>query len=153
MDQVSATRSELLARRAQIGLAGQGRDLLGEKRAALMRELEQGAAVSRRAMGEAVAFDGAEAVGSAAVAAASSVGVGLHTRWRSVPASHLPSSSPWRSKTRSAAGSLPQPRTTRASPPTMPDDRSAAASPWPDAAAPTATRQRPTEPPRSRCSR
>lgn len=94
MDHVSATRSELLARRAQIGLAGQGRDLLSEKRAALMREfqhisgsvlaamreLEQGAAVGRRALGEAVAFDRAEAVGSAAVAAASSVGVELRTR-------------------------------------------------------------------------
>ena len=91
---MSATRSELLARRAQIRLAGQGRDLLGEKRAALMREfqrisasvldalreLEQGAAVGRRALGEAVALDGAEAVGSAAVAAASSVGVRLTTR-------------------------------------------------------------------------
>lgn len=94
MEHVSATRSELLARRGQIRLAGQGRDLLSEKRAALMREfartsasvleamreLEQGAAAGRRALGEAVAFDSPEAVGSAAVAAASSVGVQLRTR-------------------------------------------------------------------------
>lgn len=94
MEHVSATRSELLSRRAQIGLAGQGRDLLSDKRAALMREfqrieasilaamreLEQGAAVSRRALGEAIAFDGADAVSSAAVAAASSIGVRLSTR-------------------------------------------------------------------------
>jgi V/A-type H+/Na+-transporting ATPase subunit D len=94
MEHVSATRSELLARRAQIGLAGQGRDLLSEKRAALMREfqrigasvlasvreLERGAAAGRRALGEAVALDGPEHVGSAAVAAASSIGVELRTR-------------------------------------------------------------------------
>lgn len=94
MEHVSATRSELLARRAQIKLARQGRDLLSEKRAALMREfqtisssvleamraLEQGAAAGRRALGEAVAYDGAEAVGSAAVAASASVGVRLRTR-------------------------------------------------------------------------
>ena len=34
-----ATRSELLARRARIALAGQGRDLLTEKRTALVAEL------------------------------------------------------------------------------------------------------------------
>jgi len=82
-DHVSATRSELLARRARIRLAGQGRDLLKDKRAALMREfaglqaevlaelrrLEQGASAARRALAEAVAFDGPEAVGAAALAA------------------------------------------------------------------------------------
>jgi V/A-type H+-transporting ATPase subunit D len=36
MEQVSATRSELLARRARIGLASQGRDLLKERRSALV---------------------------------------------------------------------------------------------------------------------
>ena len=38
-ESLSATRSELLARRAQIALATQGRDLLKEKRAALMRRV------------------------------------------------------------------------------------------------------------------
>ena len=39
MEQVKATRAELLAKRIQIGLARQGRDLLKEKRNALLREL------------------------------------------------------------------------------------------------------------------
>jgi V/A-type H+/Na+-transporting ATPase subunit D len=82
-DHVSATRSELLARKARIRLAGQGRDLLKDKRAALMREfaglqaevlaelrrLEEGASVARRALAEAVAFNGPGAVGAAALAA------------------------------------------------------------------------------------
>lgn len=38
MAQVVATRSELIARRQQIGLAGQGRDLLTDKRTALVEE-------------------------------------------------------------------------------------------------------------------
>lgn len=94
MEHVSATRSELLARRSRIALAAQGRDLLSEKRAALMREfqrigasvldamreLEVGAAHGRRALGEALALDGPEAVGSAAVAAAGSVRLELRTR-------------------------------------------------------------------------
>jgi len=94
MEPVRATRSELLARRAQIGLAGQGRDLLSEKRVALMlefqrigasileavRELERSAATGRRALGEALALDGADTVGSAAMAAASSIDVSLSTR-------------------------------------------------------------------------
>lgn len=81
-DHVSATRSELLARRAQIRLASQGRDLLKDKRAALMREFsgleaevltkmrEQGALASaaRRQLAEATALDGPEAVGAAALA-------------------------------------------------------------------------------------
>ena len=41
MQQVSATRSELLARRARIALAGQGRDLLKERRIALVREFHR----------------------------------------------------------------------------------------------------------------
>ena len=83
MEQVSATRSELLARRVQIALASQGRDLLKEKRAALMVEfgrlstgileavetLGSRAATSAGALSDAVAFDGPEAVGSAAIAA------------------------------------------------------------------------------------
>jgi len=81
--QVSATRSELLARRTRIVLAAQGRDLLKDKRAALLREfaalraqtlddlaaLERRAAAARRVLAEAVALDGPEAVGSAALAA------------------------------------------------------------------------------------
>ena len=39
--QLTATRSELLARRARIALAKQGRDLLRDKRAALMREFDR----------------------------------------------------------------------------------------------------------------
>jgi V/A-type H+-transporting ATPase subunit D len=38
MAELSATRTELLARRARIALAGQGRDLLKDKRTALMKE-------------------------------------------------------------------------------------------------------------------
>ena len=41
MQQVSATRSELLARRARIGLAAQGRDLLKERRSALVHEFHR----------------------------------------------------------------------------------------------------------------
>lgn len=94
MPQVSATRSELLARRSQIELAKGGRDLLKEKRTALMREfsrlsqsavaamqnLEERAADARSALGEAVALDGPEAVGSAALAATGEVEVGLASR-------------------------------------------------------------------------
>jgi V/A-type H+-transporting ATPase subunit D len=94
VQQVSATRSELLARRAQMALAAQGRDLLKDKRAALMREfgrlsssvleaveaLGRRAAESDRTLGDAVAFDGADTVGSAALAAAGEVGTRLTTR-------------------------------------------------------------------------
>jgi V/A-type H+/Na+-transporting ATPase subunit D len=94
MQNVSATRSELLARRSRISLATQGRDLLKEKRTALINELErlsasaltaledleQRVAEARAALGEAVALDGPEAVGSAALAAAGEVGVKLSSR-------------------------------------------------------------------------
>lgn len=94
MDRVSATRSELLARRTRIGLAVQGRDLLKEKRTALMREfnrlsadamaamkdLEERARGARASLGEAVALDGPEAVGSAALAARGEVGVRLASK-------------------------------------------------------------------------
>lgn len=94
MPQVSATRSELLARRGQIELAKGGRDLLREKRAALMREfdrlgrnavaamqnLEERAAEARSTLGEAVALDGPEAVGSAALAATGDVAVALSSK-------------------------------------------------------------------------
>jgi V/A-type H+/Na+-transporting ATPase subunit D len=94
MEAVTATRSELLARRSRIALAGQGRDLLTEKRAALMREfqrisaavleavrdLERRAAAGRSALGEALALDGPETVRSAAVAATGTIDVELSTR-------------------------------------------------------------------------
>jgi V/A-type H+-transporting ATPase subunit D len=94
VEQLSATRSELLARRQRIALATQGRDLLKEKRAALMLEfgrlsagvLEAVATLGRRAaesasaLADAVAFDGAEAVGSAALAAAGDVATHVSTR-------------------------------------------------------------------------
>jgi V/A-type H+-transporting ATPase subunit D len=92
--QLSATRSELLARRLRIALATQGRDLLKEKRAALMvefRRLSEGvleaveslgrqAAESASALSDAVAFDGPEAVGSASLAASGDVATRLSRR-------------------------------------------------------------------------
>ncbi len=72
----------LLARRAQIELAQQGRDLLTEKRNALIKELQrlaeqvmvrsdaldEAAADARHALAEAEAYDGPEAVRSTALA-------------------------------------------------------------------------------------
>jgi V/A-type H+-transporting ATPase subunit D len=94
LQRVSATRSELLARRNRISLAVGGRDLLKEKRTALMREfnrlsadalaamqgLEKQAGEARGALSEAVALDGPETVGSAALAASGEVGVRLASR-------------------------------------------------------------------------
>ena len=94
MDQLSATRSELLARRLRIALATQGRDLLKEKRAALMVEfgrlstgvleavesLGRRAAESAGALSNAVGFDGPEAVGSAALAASGEIATRLSPR-------------------------------------------------------------------------
>ena len=94
MQQVSATRSELLARRAQIGLAAQGRDLLKERRSALVNEfnrlgasalasidaLDRDAADAGRLLGLAVAAHGPEPVQSAAFAAQGDVEVSLRTR-------------------------------------------------------------------------
>jgi V/A-type H+-transporting ATPase subunit D len=94
VEQLSATRSELLSRRAQIALATQGRDLLKEKRAALMREFERtssavldaletlgrDATESRRTLRDTVVFDGAEALSSAALAASGSVAGVMSTR-------------------------------------------------------------------------
>jgi len=87
VEQVSATRTELLATRARISLASQGRDLLVDKRNQLMREfrkaagavlsrsdeLERAAADAARRLGWAEALDGPEAVGSASLAATSEV--------------------------------------------------------------------------------
>jgi V/A-type H+-transporting ATPase subunit D len=94
VEQLSATRSELLARRLQIALATQGRDLLKEKRTALMVEfgrlstgvLEAVETLGRRAaegagaLSNAVAFDGPEAVGSAAIAASGDIATRLSPR-------------------------------------------------------------------------
>jgi V/A-type H+-transporting ATPase subunit D len=87
MKQIRATRAELLARKNQIALAYQGRDLLKEKRNALMQQLMQmaeqvmqGSDVLEQQIGEATAIlavaealDGPEAVRSAAFAAQSQV--------------------------------------------------------------------------------
>jgi V/A-type H+-transporting ATPase subunit D len=94
VEQLNSTRSELLARRAQIALATQGRDLLKDKRAALMAEfgrlsssvleavvsLARRAGESRRALRDAVTLDGPEAVGSAALAASGEVAINLSAR-------------------------------------------------------------------------
>jgi V/A-type H+/Na+-transporting ATPase subunit D len=83
MEQVKATRAELLAKLNQIALARQGRDLLKEKRNALLRELmrtaeqvmrsgdelEQSVGEATIALAMAEALDGPEVVRSAAFAA------------------------------------------------------------------------------------
>lgn len=82
-EKISPTRLELLATKAQIALAQQGRDLLKEKRRAMMQEfmgaaenlieegeeLRRSAASARRALALANALDGDEAVNSASFAA------------------------------------------------------------------------------------
>jgi V/A-type H+-transporting ATPase subunit D len=93
-EQVSSTRSELLARRARIGLASQGRDLLKERRTALVREfhrlgasaldsldaLDRAAADAGGFLGLSVAAAGPEPVHSAALAAQGDVEVSVRTR-------------------------------------------------------------------------
>lgn len=92
MEQVKATRSELLQKKAQISLARQGRDLLKEKRNALMQELMRtaelaikgGEELERRvgqadaALAVAEALDGPEVVRSAALAARSHLALDVH---------------------------------------------------------------------------
>jgi V/A-type H+-transporting ATPase subunit D len=82
MKKVSTTRTELLARKAQIALAGQARELMEKKRTALMQEilqeadvamersdvLHQAAADAHWALARAEAIAGPEAVRSAALA-------------------------------------------------------------------------------------
>jgi len=82
MPTIVTTRMELLAKKAQIALAEQGRELLEQKRTALMREflrvadrvmagsdaLQQSAAEARRALARAEAVAGTEALRSAAMA-------------------------------------------------------------------------------------
>lgn len=94
MSTVIATRSELLARRSREGIARRGHALLTQKRAALIAELrrvgrevgdkraelERIAAAARRALAQATALDGPQAVASAAVAAAGEVSARLTTR-------------------------------------------------------------------------
>jgi V/A-type H+-transporting ATPase subunit D len=90
---VSTTRMELLARRAQIALARQGRDLLEQKRTALMKEflrvaevvmeysdvLEQAAQAARLALARAEAMAGTEAVRSVALATQSELSLSITT--------------------------------------------------------------------------
>ena len=89
MPQVSPTRSELLARRAQIALANQGHSLLDGKRGALLREfhrlgteglrrmdtLDERAVRASHALARARAVDGPEALVSAALAAGGESGL------------------------------------------------------------------------------
>jgi V/A-type H+-transporting ATPase subunit D len=83
MPTVSATRMELLARKTQLALAQQGRELLEQKRTALLKELlrvadtavehsdalQLAAADARQALARTEAVAGTEAVRSAALAA------------------------------------------------------------------------------------
>ena len=93
MRQVSATRMELLARKAQIALAQQGRDLLEQKRTALMKEflqiadtviehaeaLQQAAFDAQQALARAEATAGHEALLSAALATRSEFSLDVET--------------------------------------------------------------------------
>jgi V/A-type H+-transporting ATPase subunit D len=90
-EQISPTRMELLAKKSQISLATQGRDLLKEKRSALMKELmkiaervmvssdelERVAAEARQALALAEAVDGIEVVRSASFAASGEFSVAV----------------------------------------------------------------------------
>jgi V/A-type H+/Na+-transporting ATPase subunit D len=94
MEQVYATRSELLARRARIRIAVQGSGLLKERRSALIKEFDRlGASVLRsielldreiagagQLLGTAIAVDGREPLDSAAFAAEDGIEVTIHTR-------------------------------------------------------------------------
>ncbi len=102
MRNVSATRMELLARKAQIALARQGRDLLEQKRSALLKEfmrtadtaLERSNALQSFAMqasqclARAIAMAGTEAVRAAALASRN--GIRLEVTPRSVMGVKVP---------------------------------------------------------------
>ena len=94
MATVTATRSELLARRSRERIALRGHAVLTRKRAALIAELrrvglevgdrraelERAAAAARRALGQAVVTDGPQAVGSAAIAASREISAEVTSR-------------------------------------------------------------------------
>jgi len=94
MEQVYATRSELLARRARIRLAVQGGELLKERRGALIKEfdrlgtsvlesiqrLDREVAEAGQLLGFAIADEGREPLDSAAFAAEEGIGLTIHTR-------------------------------------------------------------------------
>jgi V/A-type H+-transporting ATPase subunit D len=94
IEHVSATRTELLARRARIGLATQGRDLLKERRGALVQEfhrlgasalasldeLDRQAGEAARLLAICVAADAPGPVASAALAAEAEIPVTVRTR-------------------------------------------------------------------------
>jgi V/A-type H+-transporting ATPase subunit D len=102
MSNVSVTRMELLARKAQIALASQGRDLLEQKRTALLKEfmrtadtalehsdaLQVSAAVASQSLARTEAMAGAESVRSAALA--SRGGFSLEVRTSSVMGVRVP---------------------------------------------------------------
>ncbi|MGM0576649.1 MAG: V-type ATP synthase subunit D [Myxococcota bacterium] len=102
MEKVPPTRVALLGLRRRARLAEQGRDLLEEKRRALMKalrdaagdvldateELDRSATLARRALGRAEAEDGPEAVRSAAWAGTGEVEV--ETRVRTVMGVRVP---------------------------------------------------------------
>lgn len=85
MQNISCTRMDLLAHKAQIGLAKQGRDLLEQKRTALMKEflrladtvlersenLQQAATEARQLLARSEAMAGTQALQSAALASRS----------------------------------------------------------------------------------
>ena len=92
-EKISPTRLELLATKAQLTLAQQGRDLLKEKRKAMMQEfmgaasnllekgenLERSAAVARRVLALAEGLDGEESVRSASFAARGEASIGVES--------------------------------------------------------------------------
>jgi len=93
MSTVSATRMELLARKAQISLARQGRELLEQKRTALLKEflhtadtalthsdaLQFAAADARQALARSEATIGTEFIKSAALASRSELSLEVTT--------------------------------------------------------------------------
>lgn len=93
MEQVTATRSELLARRESHEIARRGRDLLEQKRDQLLGEfrriadqvlseageLERAAAEARRALAVTEAFDGPDAVASAGLAGRTGIPMTVRT--------------------------------------------------------------------------